>query len=108
MARPRYEGRKNKHKDGSEVPHHFTCRLFLLPGSQEKKMAGITLAQAEAKLTTWMAADDAVANGQAYTIDGRTLTRANADEISRKIIFWDKQCKRLSRGGLRVKGGTPA
>lgn len=71
-------------------------------------MAGITLAQAQEKLETWMAADDAVANGQAYSIGGRSLTRANADEISRKIIFWDKTCRRLSRGGLRVKGGTPS
>lgn len=71
-------------------------------------MAGITAAQATAKLTTWMAADDAVANGQEYTISGRTLTRTNAAEIQSNITYWDKQCKRLSRGGCRVKGGTPS
>jgi len=71
-------------------------------------MAGITLAQAEAKLATWMAADDTVANGQSYSIDGRTLTRANSAEIQSNLVFWDKQCKRLSRGGMRVKGATPS
>ena len=37
-------------------------------------MAGITLAQAEAKLAEWLAADTAVAAGQSYTIGGRSLT----------------------------------
>ena len=71
-------------------------------------MAGITLTQATAKLTTWMSADDAVANGQGYSIDGRTLTRANAKEIRDNITYWDKQVKRLSRGGIHVKGATPS
>ena len=70
-------------------------------------MAGITLEQAEAKLTAWMSADDAVASGQSYSISGRSLTRADAKEIRDNIIFWDKQVKRLTRGGIRVTGGTP-
>ena len=70
-------------------------------------MAGITLEQAEAKLTAWMSADDAVASGQSYSISGRSLTRADASEIRDNIIFWDKQVKRLTRGGIRVTGGTP-
>jgi len=70
-------------------------------------MAGITLAHAEAKLTLWMAADDAVTTSQAYIIGGRNLTRANAKEIRENIVFWDKQVKRLTRGGIRVTGATP-
>ena len=70
-------------------------------------MAGITLEQAEAKLSTWMDADDKVASGQSYSIAGRSLTRADAAEISNKIEFWDRQVKRLSRGGIRVRGATP-
>lgn len=34
-------------------------------------MAGITLTEAEQKLAKWMAADDAVANGQAYQLGAR-------------------------------------
>jgi len=70
-------------------------------------MAGITLAQAEAKLAEWLAADTAVVSGQAYSISGRSLTRANAREIRENIVFWDKQVKRLARGGIRIIGGTP-
>ena len=70
-------------------------------------MAGITITQAEAQLATWLAADTAVATGQAYAIGGRSLTRANAREIRENIVFWDKQVKRLTRGGIKVTGGTP-
>lgn len=71
-------------------------------------MAGITLAQAEAQLATWIAADTAVASGQAYSIAGRSLNRANAREIRENIEFWDRQCKRLTRGGIRMRGATPS
>lgn len=70
-------------------------------------MAGITLAQAETQLTAWLDADTAVAAGQAYSIGGRSLTRANAKEIRENIAYWDKQVKRLTRGGIHVRGGTP-
>lgn len=70
-------------------------------------MAGITLAQAETQLAAWLAADTAVASGQAYTVGGRSLTRANAREIRENITYWDKKVQRLTRGGIRVRGGTP-
>jgi Flp pilus assembly protein TadG len=70
-------------------------------------MAGITLAQAEAQLTAWLDASTAVATGQAYSIAGRSLTRANAAEIRENIKFWNAEVKSLSRGGLAIKGGTP-
>lgn len=73
-------------------------------------MAGITKEQAEAQLNAWLAASQAVAQGQSYTIStdsgSRSLTRANAQEILRQIQFWDTQVKRLSRGGIRVRGAT--
>jgi len=71
-------------------------------------MAGITLAQAQAKLDAWMAADDAVAQGQSYSLGGRSLTRANAAEIRANIEFWDRKVVRLSSGsGIRVRYGAP-
>ncbi len=73
-------------------------------------MAGITLAQAEAKLTTWMAAMDKIAVGQSYSIStggsSRTLTRANLDEVQRQIDYWDAKVKSLTRGGMSVRGAT--
>lgn len=71
-------------------------------------MAGITLTQAEAHLTEWLNADIAVASGQSYSIAGRVLTRANAAEIRENITFWDNHVKRLTRGGIRVRGATPS
>ncbi len=73
-------------------------------------MAGITLANAEAQLALWLAADAAVATGQSYTIGSRSLTRANAREITAKIEYWDGKVNALSRGGsggMRVRGVTP-
>jgi hypothetical protein len=65
-------------------------------------VAGITLEQAEAKLALWMAADDAVSANQTYTLDfggsRRTVTRADAAEISRNIEKWDNWCRKLSPG----------
>lgn len=70
-------------------------------------MAGITLAQAEAQLSSWLAASTAVASNQSYTINNRSLTRANATEIREQINFWNNMVQRLDRGGIRVRGGTP-
>lgn len=71
-------------------------------------MAGITLAEAEAQLTAWMDASTAVASNQSYSINGRSLSRADAAQIRENIKFWDQQVKRLSRGGIRVRGVTPS
>lgn len=72
-------------------------------------MAGITLAQAEAKLSTWMAAMDAVATGQEYSIGTRSLKRVDAAEIREQVEYWDGKVKELSRGttGMRIRGATP-
>lgn len=71
-------------------------------------MTGITLAQAEAKLATWIAAEDKIAEGQAYTIGNRSLTRANLAEIRDQIDYWERRVKRLTRGGILVRGVTPS
>ncbi|MBI5886770.1 MAG: hypothetical protein HZB85_09365 [Deltaproteobacteria bacterium] len=70
-------------------------------------MAGITLAEAETHLTTWLDADKAVAKGQSFSISGKTYTRADAQVIRENIEFWDRQVRRLSRGGIKIIGGTP-
>ena len=70
-------------------------------------MDGITLSDAKAKLTLWMTADDAVSKGQSFSISGKTYTRADASVIRENIEFWDRYVKRLSRGGIKIFGGTP-
>lgn len=75
-------------------------------------MAGITLAEADAKLATWLAADDAVATGQAYDLPGpagRQVTRADAKTIRENIDYWEAKVQKLSstRTGIRCTPGTP-
>ncbi len=70
-------------------------------------MPGITLAQAEARLTDYLNAEERALAGQSYTINGRSLSRANLNEIRAGIDAWDTRIKRLSRGGARVRQITP-
>lgn len=76
-------------------------------------MAGITLAQAAAQLALWLAADAAVASGQAYAMGEKSLTMANAAEIRKNIEFWNAKVQGLSmtnastRTGPVVRGVTP-
>jgi hypothetical protein len=72
-------------------------------------MAGITLAQAEAQLALWLDADASVATRQSYSIAGRSLTRADAAQITAKIKYWEAKIQRLtnSNGGTRVRQGVP-
>jgi len=72
-------------------------------------MAGITLEQAEAHLTLWLdlAAKLAENPHAQYVNQGRSYTNADLGEVRANIEFWDKQCKRLNRGGPRVRGVMP-
>ena len=79
-------------------------------------MAGITLAQAESQLALWLAASEAVATSQSYSVSGRSLTRADAKEIRENIDYWQAKTVQLdaaassgasARRGIRLIGGTP-
>ena len=74
-------------------------------------MPGITLAQAEAQLAIWIAADTAVAAGQSFDVNGKAYTKVNAREIRENIDYWDAKAKELSNtsssGGMKIFGGTP-
>lgn len=73
-------------------------------------MAGITLAQAEAKLQTWLDAEDAVARGQEYAIEGRSLKRADLKMIGDRVTYWNgmvAQLSRTSQTSSRVRRAVP-
>lgn len=59
-------------------------------------MAGITLAQAQAQLDAYLAAETAVLGGQAYEIAGRRLTRADLQAIQQGIDSWNRRVVSLS------------
>jgi len=64
-------------------------------------MAGITLAQAEAKLTAYMTLDDQLGLNAEMTIDGTTVKRR---DVQKQIEYWNGWVLKLSRtGGLRVR-----
>ena len=66
-------------------------------------MAGITLAQAEARLQNYLDAEEKVLRNQAYEIAGRRLTRADLQVIREGINEWDQKVKALSA----IASGTP-
>lgn len=70
-------------------------------------MAGLTLDRAEQQLALWIEADTRVAANQTWTYQGRTYTRADAEQIRLNIQWWDRECKRLARGGPLVRGVIP-
>lgn len=51
----------------------------------------LTITQAQAALDAWIAADLAVAKGQSYSMNGRTLTLANSKEIREQIQYWERR-----------------
>lgn len=41
------------------------------------------------RLRIWLAAEEAVATGQRYQIDDRSLTRADLYDVRKEIEFWE-------------------
>lgn len=39
----------------------------------------------------WLDAEEAIANGQSYSIDNRRLERANLAQVREQIKFWKKE-----------------
>lgn len=70
-------------------------------------MAGITAADAQARLTVYMTAEEKALGGQAYQIAGRSMTRANLTEIRDGIDYWNSMVLRLTRGGIPARGAIP-
>jgi hypothetical protein len=73
-------------------------------------MAAFTLAQAQAQLAVWVAAETALASGaQSYSIAGRALVKANLREIGERITFYTEMVDRLSRcpAGIRIRRAIP-
>lgn len=58
-------------------------------------MAAITLKVAKKHLETWLEAETEVAINQAYTIGGKSFTRANLGEIRKQIEYWSNKVSAL-------------
>jgi len=63
-------------------------------------VAGVTLAEAEAQLTLYLAEEaDILERGQSYAIRGRSMTRADLAAIRDGISYWQGMVERLARSG---------
>ena len=71
-------------------------------------MAAWTLAEATAKLDEWKTAETKVAEGQAYSIAGRMMTRADLAAVHQAIVFYTNLVTKLERHGIRIRQGVPA
>ena len=58
-------------------------------------MAAITLITAKKHLDMWLEAESEVAINQAYTIGGKSFTRANLGEIRKQIECWSNKVQEL-------------
>lgn len=72
-------------------------------------MAGITLAQAEAQLATYLTAETKVLAGQRVRIGDKDITRADLEFIQKGIDLWQGRVQKLSRAttGMRVMEVIP-
>ena len=70
-----------------------------------------SLAEAQRRYQLWSDAEIKVSAGQAYSIGGRSLTRANLKEIRDTLEYLDKRINsltaRAARGGIRIRGAVP-
>ena len=58
-------------------------------------MSAITLETAKKHLEIWLEAENEVAINQAYTIGGKSFTRADLGEIRRQIEYWSNKVSAL-------------
>lgn len=53
-------------------------------------MATITLARAQSELALWLDASTALANGQSFSMNGRSLSRSDAEQVRKMINYWSR------------------
>lgn len=71
-------------------------------------MAGLTLEQAQEKLTQYLTAEEAILTNQKSRIGDKELTRADLAAVQEGVKLWDARCKALSRaGGITVREVIP-
>lgn len=69
-------------------------------------MAARTAADVEADLVAAYAARRKCLDGQAWTYNGRSVTRANLADLNKTILGLESELRRLTYGGIRVRGGV--
>lgn len=70
-------------------------------------MAGITLAQAEAKLALAMASYEKALKALEYGTGDLKVKRDTLDAYQSAITYWEGKVQSLSRGGISARGAIP-
>ena len=75
-------------------------------------MAGITLSEASSNLAALQTAyNDLIGGVSSYSISttggSRTLTKRDLSELREEITYWNSEVKKLTRGGITIRGVTP-
>jgi hypothetical protein len=90
------------------ITHISPTIAVILTTITGETMAGITLVQAEAKLTLYMSLDDTMGANAEITIDGTTIKRR---DIQKQIEYWNSWVVRLTpssaSGSNRVRQVIP-
>ncbi len=53
------------------------------------------LERAKRNLEFWLKADEMLAQGKTMTINGRSITLPSAEEISSRIMYWERKIEEL-------------
>ncbi len=59
-----------------------------------------SLLEAQEEYAKWLTASSTVATGQAYSIGGRSLTRADSKDIREWLAFWSEEITKRSPAEL--------
>ncbi|MDR7318905.1 DUF6148 family protein [Brevibacillus nitrificans] len=60
-------------------------------------MSLYTLEVAKKHLDAWIACNLALSTSQSYSINGKTITRANLKDVMDQINYWQKQVDTIQR-----------
>ena len=63
-------------------------------------------------LDAWLEAELQITAGQSYSIDGKTVTKANLSEVRNSVKYWERQVtllkrKKKGKGRVRVSNVVP-
>ncbi len=70
-------------------------------------MAGRTLADAQADYTAVRTAWLAAINAEQVGVGDKSIRRGDVDKLYKQMLALDAEVQSLSRGGFRIRGGTP-
>lgn len=71
-------------------------------------MPTLNLTTVRANLEAWIAADLALASGQTFSMNGRTLTRTDAKQVRDQIAYWTSLEARFERSAASSKDQSRA